>query len=74
MMEKISQNTRQTRSTLKMLGMAYIKAFTTILMPCHRLIALNGLRALRVLSDRRTFKFSFSSISKLNTDTWGILS
>lgn len=30
MMEKISQNTRQTRSTLKILGIAYINAFTTI--------------------------------------------
>jgi hypothetical protein len=30
MMEKMSQKTRQTRSTLKMDGMAYMSAFTTI--------------------------------------------
>ena len=29
-MEKISQNTRQTSKTLKIEGIAYIKAFTTI--------------------------------------------
>jgi len=106
--EKISQNTRQTRSTLNILGIAYINAFTTIcepgrkifsvikfsnlhiriitffafrtgflvdlsaiftLMPCHLEIALSGLRARSVLSDRNTLRFSFSSIKRLNMDT-----
>lgn len=110
--EKISQNTRHTRSTLNILGIAYINAFTTIcepgrkvlsvtrahkadsriyvlrvsygsfffevesivctiftLMPCHLEIALSGLRARNVLSDRNTLRFSFSSIKRLNMDT-----
>uniref|UniRef100_A0A1B0BSK6 Uncharacterized protein n=1 Tax=Glossina palpalis gambiensis TaxID=67801 RepID=A0A1B0BSK6_9MUSC len=33
-------------------------------------MALNGLKALKVLRERNTFKFSFSSISKENTDTF----
>lgn len=68
-MENINQNTKHTSNTLNILGMAYMRALTTILIPCHRLIALKGLRALSVLNERRTFKFSFSSISKLNSDT-----
>lgn len=68
-MEKINQKTRHTSSTLKILGMAYIKALTTILMPCHLLIALRGRRALSVRKERSTFKFSFSSINKLKRDT-----
>lgn len=52
-----------------MLGMAYIKALTTIRIPCHRLIALSGRNALRVRKDLSTLKFSFSSINKLNKDT-----
>lgn len=117
--EKMSQNTRHTRSTLNILGIAYINAFTTIcepgmkkilsvigtgafahlcrscsasffgegggwffffqgrilsatiftLMPCHREIALSGLRARNVLRDRNTLRFSFSSIKRLNMDT-----
>lgn len=70
--ENINQNTRHTNSTLKMLGIAYIKALTTILIPCHLDIARKGLRALNVLKDLKTFKFSFSSINKLNTETWKI--
>lgn len=65
----MSQKTKQTNKTLKMLGMAYIRAFTTIRIPCHRDIARNGRKARRVLSDLKTFKFSFSSINKLNTET-----
>ena len=38
-------------------------------MPCHLDIALSGLSARRVLSDLNTFKFSFSSINRLNVDT-----
>lgn len=71
MIEKISQKTRHTRSTLKIDGIAYINAFTTILMPCHRDIARSGRRARNVLSERSTFKFSFSSISNEKTDTCG---
>ena len=37
-------------------------------MPCHRAIARRGRRARKVRNDLRTFQFSFSSISKLNTD------
>lgn len=65
-MENINQKTKHTSNTLKILGMAYINAFTTIRIPCHLLIALSGLNALRVLKDLRTFKFSFSSMSRLN--------
>lgn len=68
-MENMSQNTRHTNKTLKMLGMAYMRAFTTILMPCHRDIARKGLKARNVLSDLNIFKFSLSSISNENTDT-----
>jgi hypothetical protein len=50
-------------------GIAYIKAFTTIRIPCHREIALNGRNARNVRKDLRTFKFSFSSISNENTET-----
>jgi len=39
------------------------------LMPCHLEIALSGLRARSVLSDRNTLRFSFSSIKRLNMDT-----
>lgn len=67
--ENINQNTKHTSNTLKILGIAYIRALTTIRIPCHREIALNGLSALNVLRDLKTFKFSFSSINKLNTDT-----
>lgn len=69
-MEKMSQKTRHTSSTLKMDGMAYMRALTTILMPCQREMALRGRRARNVLSDRRTRKFSFSSINKEKTDTY----
>lgn len=69
MIEKMSQKTKHTNSTLKMDGMAYISAFTTIRMPCHREMARNGLRARNVLNERKTFKFSFSSINSENTDT-----
>lgn len=69
MIEKISQNTKQTSKTLKMEGMAYMSALTTILMPCHREIALNGRRARSVLSERSTLRFSFSSISNENIET-----
>ena len=68
-MEKMSQKTRQTRRTLKMLGIAYMRALTTIRIPCHLDIARNGRKARNVRSERNTFKFSFSSISKLKTDT-----
>lgn len=68
-MEKINQNTRQTSNTLKIDGMAYISALTTILMPCHREIARNGRNALNVLNDLKTFKFSFSSINNEKIDT-----
>lgn len=73
-MENINQKTKQTNNTLKILGIAYINAFTTILMPCHREIARKGRKARKVLRDLNTFKFSFSSINKLNTDTCGNLS
>lgn len=68
-MENINQNTKQTNNTLKMLGIAYMSAFTTIRIPCHLEMALSGLNARKVLRDLNTFKFSFSSINKLNTDT-----
>lgn len=68
-MENINQNTRHTNSTLKMDGMAYIRAFTTILMPCQRDIARNGRRARNVRSDRNTRRFSFSSMSSEKTET-----
>lgn len=42
------------------------EVFTRI--PCHLDIALSGRNALRVLKDRNTFKFSFSSINKLKID------
>lgn len=67
--ENINQKTRQTKSTLKMEGIAYMRAFTTIRMPCHREIARNGRRARSVRSDRSTFKFSFSSMRREKTDT-----
>lgn len=70
MIEKMSQKTRHTNSTLKMDGMAYISALTTIRIPCQRDIARNGRRARSVLNDRKTFKFSFSSMSSENTDTY----
>lgn len=69
-MENINQNTKQTKRTLKMDGIAYINAFTTIRIPCHRDIARSGLNARNVLNDRKTFKFSFSSISNEITDTY----
>jgi len=39
------------------------------LIPCHLDIARSGLKARSVLNDLNTFKFSFSSINKLKTDT-----
>jgi hypothetical protein len=39
------------------------------LMPCHLEMALSGRSARRVRRDLNTFRFSFSSISKLNTET-----
>lgn len=69
MIENINQNTKQTNSTLKMDGMAYIRALTTIRIPCHRDIARSGRSARNVRNERNTFKFSFSSISNENTDT-----
>lgn len=68
-MEKISQNTRHTNNTLKMDGMAYMRALTTIRIPCHLEMARSGRNARRVRNDRSTFKFSFSSISSEKTDT-----
>ncbi|EZA62327.1 hypothetical protein X777_03361 [Ooceraea biroi] len=47
---------------------SFIYAIFT-LMPCHLEIALSGLRARSVLSDRNTLRFSFSSIKRLNMDT-----
>lgn len=70
MMEKISQKTRQTSNTLKIEGIAYMSALTTILIPCHLEIALSGRRARKVRRDLKTFKFSFSSISNEKTDTF----
>lgn len=34
-MENINQKTKQTKSTLKIDGIAYMRAFTTIRIPCH---------------------------------------
>lgn len=51
-------------------GMAYIKAFTTIRIPCHRDMARRGRRARSVRRERRTRRFSFSSISNENTETY----
>ena len=39
-------------------------------MPCHRDIALNGLNARRVLSERNAVRFALPSIAKLNIDTY----
>jgi len=39
------------------------------LMPCHLEMALSGRSARRVRRDLNTFRFSFSSISKLNIET-----
>ena len=50
--------------------MAYIKAFTTIFMPCHRDIALNGLKARRVRSERNAVRFALPSIAKLKIETY----
>lgn len=50
-------------------GMAYIRAFTTIRIPCHRDIARSGRSALKVRKDLNTFRFSFSSMSNENTET-----
>merc|ERR1719330_88149 len=69
MMEKMSQNTRHTSNTLKIEGMAYIRAFTTIFIPCHREMALKGLRALRVLRDRNAVRVEFPSTARLMTET-----
>lgn len=67
--EKINQNTKHTKRTLKMEGIAYIRALTTIRMPCHLDIARSGRRARNVRNDRRTRRFSFSSINNENTET-----
>ena len=48
MMAKISQNTKHTRSTFAMAGMAPIRAFTTTFMPSQRDTARNGRRARKV--------------------------
>lgn len=69
MIENINQKTKQTSKTLKIDGMAYINAFTTIRIPCQRDIARNGLSALSVRNDLNTLKFSFSSISNENIET-----
>ena len=70
MIEKINQNTKHTNNTLIMDGMAYIKAFTTIFMPCHLDIALNGLKARRVRSERNAVRFALPSIAKLKIETY----
>ena len=49
MIAKISQNIKQTNSTLKILGKAPTRALTTTFMPSILAIARNGLRALKVL-------------------------
>ena len=49
MMAKISQNMIQTVNTLKILGRAPTKAFTTTFMPSILAMALRGRKALRVL-------------------------
>jgi len=49
MIAKISQKMIQTINTLKMLGMAWTRAFTTTRIPCILDIALRGLKARRVL-------------------------
>lgn len=69
MIENINQNTKHTSSTLKMDGIAYINAFTTIRIPCQRDMARNGRNALSVRNERNTLRFSFSSISSEKTDT-----
>lgn len=69
MIENINQNTKHTNNTLKMDGMAYMSAFTTIRIPCQRDMARSGRNARNVRNDRSTFKFSFSSMSSENTDT-----
>lgn len=51
-------------------GIAYINAFTTIRIPCHRDIARSGRKARKVRNERKTRKFSFSSINKENTETY----
>lgn len=68
-MENMSQKTRHTSKTLKIEGIAYISALTTIRMPCQREIARSGRRARNVLKDRNTRKFSFSSMSNENIET-----
>lgn len=68
-MEKINQNTKQTSNTLKMEGIAYISALTTIRIPCHRDMARKGRKARNVRNDRSTRRFSFSSINNENTET-----
>lgn len=69
-MEKINQNTKHTNNTLNILGIAYIRALTTMRIPCQRHIALSGRSALRVLKDLSTRRFSFSSIRRLNKETY----
>lgn len=56
---------------MKIDGIAYIRALTTIRMPCHRDMARRGRNARRVRNDLSTFKFSFSSIKREKTDTFG---
>lgn len=69
--EKISQNTRQTRSTLNILGIAYINAFTTICESGRKdssqwyYMRASAIRVLCVVRDfeRGFFFFSFSLFS-----------
>merc|ERR1712029_447024 len=49
--------------------MAYIRAFTTIFIPCHLEIALSGLKALNVLNDLKAVKLALLSRTKLRIET-----
>ena len=76
-MENISQNTKHTKSTLKMDGMAYIRAFTTIWntkninsLPIHvRAIKLIEMMKDSAWTSSHFIKFEFHQTWKLQVRT-----
>lgn len=70
--EKISQNTRQTRSTLNILGIAYINAFTTICEPGRKISDTQQprLRCIILFVFQRDFHKSFHRVFCLLRDIY----
>lgn len=70
--EKISQNTRQTRSTLNILGIAYINAFTTICEPGRKISDTQQprLRCIILFVFQRGFHKSFHRVFCLLRDIY----